>query len=247
MLPPSERNVPSTPEPSGLRRGRAPRVGGRSAVQARKRRAFAVAAMGFALPLATFLASSCSSPDPAALRFVERVPTPEAGAPETAAPGPAQPAATITAFTGAPTYVAPDGGGDSSDNENHGGDGNPAGQNCLDCHSVAGPGPHYLFGGTVWSDPDGGVPVPKAEVRITTPFGQELAKTYTNDDGNFWVLFQDGGIPAGSHAGVRNADNVQLMPDALKGSAEGSCQQSACHVIGAQGRIHLVLKDAGGT
>jgi hypothetical protein len=193
-------------------------------------------------------AAACSGPDPGAIEFIER--TRGGGPGEPGGPGPGDPDGggvdpdgPITPFSAAGPYAEP-ATTDPSDNPNHGGAGDPAGQNCLDCHiagGAAGEKP-WAIGGTIFTLAGaGGTPVARAEVRMVDPTGKEVLKTYSNDDGNFWVPAElvPGGIPAGSLIGVRNADKERLMSTALAGPDDGSCQRAGCHVTGAQGNVFL--------
>ncbi len=216
-----------------------------------------IAAM--AAPIASALLAACVAPDPGALTFVERARTsravsaaqPDSGS--TAAQGDddagdaAALAQAISAFSEAAPYAPPNPATPSSDNANHGGDGNPAGQDCMQCHGSAGPGPRWLVGGTVFDRAGaGGAPLAAVEVRIANPSGGELARAYTNADGNFWVPYPTvpagaEAIPSGSYVGIRDATRVRLMDAVLAGTNDGACQRAGCHVGGGgvEGRVHL--------
>lgn len=144
-----------------------------------------------------------------------------------------------TAFSGAPGYQP--GSGAATDRDEHMarfGSKDPAGHNCLDCHGKGGDaGTTFTYGGTVYGA-DGG-PASNVEIRVKEPDGT-FAATYSNTEGNFYYLASIGEpIEAGALVGVRNATDVQPMPDSLTGPNAGGCSQAGtCHG-GTQGKIHL--------
>jgi hypothetical protein len=106
-----------------------------------------------------------------------------------------------------------------------GGAGNdPAGSDCQTCHAAK-----WGFGGTVYTNAQGAARVAGAEVRIARPDGTELAKTYSDVDGNFWIPTIGGGIPANSRVGVRNATAKKIMAGVVSGAAGGACNSTNCH------------------
>lgn len=203
------------------------------------------------------IAAACSGPDPGAITFSERQRgissgdtgssgssgTGDGGASDGGSSGTdgGSSGGPVNAFTGAPAYAQP-ASTDPSDNAAHGGDGNPAGQDCMGCHGPnGGAGNKWGIGGTVYTNGMGAAPVANAEIRIVDPTGKEIAKTYSNADGNFWVdaAAIAGGIPNGSKVGVRNAARTRLMSTALTGNDDGGCQKGGCHVQGGVGRVYL--------
>lgn len=146
----------------------------------------------------------------------------------------------VTAFTGAAPFD-PAGASVGSSNvpASHPNGGNPAGVNCMTCHGPAGPAnAKWGIAGTVYTTAAGATPLAKANLRIVDAKGKELASVYSDPLGNFWADTIVGGIPAGSFVGVRNATVTKLMTTALAAKDSG-CQQAACHVAGAQGRVFL--------
>lgn len=200
------------------------------------------------------IAAACSGPDPGAITFSERqrgITSGDAGGSsgdpdgggttEAGVDGGGSSGGPVNAFTGAPAYAQP-ASTDPSDNAAHGGDGNPAGQDCMGCHGPnGGAGNKWGLGGTVYTNGMGAAPVANAEIRIVDPTGKEIAKTYSNADGNFWVESGSlqGGIPSGSKVGVRNAARTRLMSTALTGNDDGGCQKGGCHEQGGIGRVYL--------
>lgn len=211
---------------------------------------------GFALLAAVVGASalgglvSCSGGDPASLTFRERghqdsdlTGSGDKGsssggdASGGGAGGAVVDGGSVHAFSTAAAYAATS-PTDNSQNASHSNGGNPAGQNCMDCHVTGGAGPAWGIAGTVYTTTQGTVPVAQAEVRLVDAKGQELARTYSDDKGNFWSTSILGGIPKGAMIGVRTATSTKLMTAAL-GAQDGGCQKAGCHVQGGQGRISL--------
>jgi len=200
--------------------------------------------------------ASCSAADPSTVNFSERPkgqtgdltsggPAPDGGGAvdggsssggDAGTDGSAVP---ITAFDPKKAYNAAGAPVGDSQNAAHPNAGNPAGVNCMDCHSAAG-GANAKWGiaGTVYNSSAGTAPVAKAEVRVVDATGKELALVYSDDKGNFWADTIVGGIPAGSKVGVRNATVTKLMGTVLAAKDSG-CQQAGCHVAGSQGRVFL--------
>lgn len=204
--------------------------------------------------------SSCSSADPQTINFSERPRGPgeqasggpvvtadgggeggDGGGAEAGADGGSSGGTAITAFTGAKAYNGAGASVGSSQNGAHPNGGNPAGVNCMDCHSAAG-GANAKWGiaGTVYSSAAGATPVAKAEVRVVDAKGTELALVYSDALGNFWADTIVGGVPGGAKVGVRNATVTKLMGSALT-TQDAGCQRAAgCHVQGATpGRVFL--------
>ena len=202
--------------------------------------------------------ASCSAADPSTVNFSERPkgqtgdltsggPATDGGSSGTSGTSGGGEAGTdggssgapITAFDPKKAYDPAGAPVGDSQNAAHPNAGNPAGVNCMDCHSAAG-GANAKWGiaGTVYNSAAGTTPVAKAEVRIVDATGKELGLVYSDDKGNFWADTIVGGIPAGAKVGVRNATVTKLMGTALAAKDSG-CQQAGCHVAGAQGRVFL--------
>jgi hypothetical protein len=204
------------------------------------------------------LAAACSAADPSTVNFSER-PKGQTGDLTSGGPSPTDGGSSgtsgstsgeagtdggssgvpITAFDPKKAYNAAGAPVGDSANAAHPNMGNPAGVNCMDCHSAAG-GANAKWGiaGTVYNSSAGTTPVAKAEVRVVDATGKELALVYSDDKGNFWADTIVGGIPAGSKVGVRNATVTKLMSTTLAAKDSG-CQQTGCHVAGSQGRVFL--------
>jgi hypothetical protein len=80
-----------------------------------------------------------------------------------------------------------------------------------------------------------------AEVRIVDSKGALVLSAYSDELGNVWTDPVTGGIPAGSHVGIRNGTTMLLMSTTLGGPADGDCTKSACHGTGgaAGGKVFL--------
>jgi Flp pilus assembly protein TadG len=146
-------------------------------------------------------------------------------------------AMTANAFTGAPAYTPTTGTTTLNAAHNFAGNTpttNPAGQPCLTCHAVGGPGVEFMIGGTVWKDPGATTPAPQVEV-ATRDNGGISRSAYTDAYGNFFVLKADAGTFAPPvHPGVRDATNTRLMVGAID---DGSCNN--CHKTGGQTPINV--------
>lgn len=133
----------------------------------------------------------------------------------------------LPAFGSAGAQVSPG----NSTNSNHGGNGNPAGQACLDCHVTGGnaAGDQWAIAGTVYLDAAGNTPAGGAEVRVTTNEGVQLALVKADANGNFWVPKGNITIPPMSISAARTAAAAKTMASRLSGNADGSCNKTACH------------------
>ncbi len=196
-----------------------------------------------ALGCTSVAAVSCSAPDPGAITFAERV-----GAPlQPSGPGGS------TSSSGDGGGPAPDGGASSgapdpvfgttafayqnpglvANGANVAHAGTVVGKNCVQasCHAPGSP-KVWLIGGTVFDGPASTTTVAQAEVRVVDATGRELAKAYTDPNGNFWLekgALPD--IPANAKAGVRTATAVQRMGAGITGPTVG-CNNTGCHVDG---------------
>ena len=196
------------------------------------------------------LTTSCSAPDPGEVTFMERQKGVSSGDTN---PAPAPPPSTtdgggsstssttggpVTAFSGAPAYVATTPQDPTTvNNASHPANG-VKGINCADCHKQGGAGVKNV-GGTVFNDTTGATGVAQAEVRIVDSTGKEVAKTYSDANGNFWVDAVPNGIPSGAKVGVRNGTVTKLMGTALSGPDDGACNKAGCHGSGGVGQIYL--------
>lgn len=183
---------------------------------------------------------ACSSPDPGYLEFAERRGTldPAAVPSSTSNPGSSgSPDAGGTVDAGGPagdavfgtTTFAYQNPGQAANNADGAHGGTVEGKDCVvaGCHGNG--GKPWLFGGTVYNAATAGQTVAQAEVRIVDPTGKEVAKAYTDANGNFW--FDKGAltIPANSKVGVRTATKVARMATPL-GATGGGCNNAAgCH------------------
>jgi hypothetical protein len=186
---------------------------------------------------------SCSGPDPGTIVFAERA------GPLQASPTPG----TSSGGGGDGGTVGPtDGGGSSSggpdpifgttafayqnpgiaaNGQNAAHLGTVVGKNCVmaTCHAPGEP-KVWLIGGTVFDGPTSNTTVAQAEVRVVDPTGKELAKAYTDPNGNFWL--EKGALPNlpnNAMVGVRTATAVQRMGTALTGPTVGCNNAAGCH------------------
>ncbi|MGH7281982.1 MAG: carboxypeptidase-like regulatory domain-containing protein [Polyangiaceae bacterium] len=124
------------------------------------------------------------------------------------------------AFSGADPYVATLGASTlKSGHQNSFGTQNPAGHNCLSCHS-------FSFAGTVYSS--GTTPVAKAEVRVLDAMGAARS-TYTDANGNFF--FSGSNFLAPAMVGVRDGSNTALMVSTISSGACNSCHGASTAAI----------------
>lgn len=190
------------------------------------------------------LATACSGPDPAALTFQER-PTqgssgdapgggggggssggngPEGGTPQAEDP-----------IFGTSSFTYEDPGLIANEVPVHGG--SAEGRDCVvaGCHLEG--DKRWTFAGTIYSAAQGGEVVPKAEVRIVGPDGAEVARAYTDPNGNFW--FEGGEIPAGSRVGVRREGGTPRAMATLLQPTDGGCSadRANCHGTASTGRV----------
>jgi len=209
------------------------------------------------------LTLSCSAPDPGQVTFAERPhqgvesssgttsggSTSSSGVTPPGTDGGSSSGGTIDAFTGAAAYVKGAANGDSS-NTSHNiapiNNNNPAGNDCMTCHKIGGAaaGNPWVFGGTVYTTKGGNTAAPAGvEVRIVSATGTELASTYTDAQGNFWIdQLKDNSltIPAGAKVGIRDGASQQPMLTVLA-AGQGGCQSTGCHVPGAGATGHIGL------
>lgn len=191
------------------------------------------------------VSSSCSGPDPGAIEYRERART-DLGTSSGVNPGDggsgdeggaADPVFGTTSFT--PGQPPAPGRANTAAQGTHPANG-VAGESCFQtgCHGPGEPGPDWAMAGTVYSTLTGGATVAGAEIRISGPDGTEYAKTYSDEDGNFWIDKPvSGDIPANSRVGVRNANNKMIMLATVTGNAGSACHAAGCHT--PQMRIYL--------
>ncbi len=205
-----------------------------------------VAVLGLGCAGAAALA--CSGPDPGSITFAER----RAGFEST--PGGSSNSSTSGGADGGAT---PDAGGSSSGTtndpifgttpfayQNPGQNANGAnaahqgtveGKDCYmsGCHGPTGAvGPQWLIGGTVYADATGNTTIAQAEVKVVDGTGKEIAKAYTDANGNFWMDKGAATLPAGSKVGVRTATKSKAMATTLA-AGQGNCNNATgCHTKG---------------
>jgi hypothetical protein len=121
-------------------------------------------------------------------------------------------------FLGAPAYTFQV--GPSSRHAGHGGNGNPAGRPCINCHNPGGTGKPFLFAGTVSGT--AGV-----DVRVRESRGRVL-NARTDADGNFFFRLEQ--APAcfefPLRGGIRTSRGEKSMPQTQR---YGNC--NGCHVL----------------
>ncbi len=193
---------------------------------------------------------SCSAPDPSVVGFVERpspegtrdpgqrpatpdsgAPAPEAGTP----PSDAGPGTDPIFGTSAFAYVSPGVAANGAANAHNG---TVEGKDCLmsGCHGSGSNRP-WVFGTTVYSASTGGTVVAKAEVRIVGPNGAEVAKAYTDANGNVWFSQAGTTIPAGSRVGVRKEGGMPRAMNTPLQADGGACNRASCHGANGTGRV----------
>lgn len=105
-----------------------------------------------------------------------------------------------------------------------GGDGNPAGSRCVNCHNPGGAGRPFLFAGTVRQRDAAAEPTPW-QVVVREAFGRVLTSS-ADQDGNFF--FDLASAPACAslplRAAVRDATSSRAMPEPQR---SGNC--NGCH------------------
>ena len=140
----------------------------------------------------------------------------------------------LPAFKNAPAYVATL--GQSANNANHGGGGNPPSHDCFTCHVAGGGGAGQEMQVAGYIGNGAGAPVAKAEVRVADAQGNAILQggpIYTDANGYFHLL---GTALAGGpyYVGVRTATSVGMVGTI----SAGGCGAQACHG-GTQGDIHV--------
>lgn len=142
------------------------------------------------------------------------------------------------AFTGATAYAATQPPTRAVQYHQNGNVGVTPGKNqdCLSCHKMGGPGPVFLFAGTVFQDQNGTTPAAAKEIRVRGSDGKAFS-THSDSDGNFWYEPAVGeAIAFPMQAGVRDATNTALMTTTQTAS---SCNASGCHDGTTQAYLHL--------
>ncbi len=192
--------------------------------------------------------TSCTAPDPAAISFAER----PGSVGEVQGNGSTTSSSTSTSssssggeagadpiFNGAAfAYVDPGQKANDASPANHAG--NVEGKDCVSagCHLNAGT-IGWLFAGTLYSASQGGTTIPKGEIKIVGPDNAEIAKAYTDANGNFWIAAGGKTIPAGSKVGVRKeGGQVKTMATPIA-NADASCNANRgnCHGTASQGKV----------
>ena len=114
--------------------------------------------------------------------------------------------------------------------------GDASGKDCVvtGCHLGT-----WGFGGTLYSNAAGAARVAGAEVRISGPDGTLYLNTYSDVDGNFWILGPGTPIPANSRVGVRNATKKMNMAGTITTPQAGCSQLGTCHGSATPGRVYL--------
>ena len=203
------------------------------------------------------LTLSCSAPDPGEVTFIERshagdtqsssgdtssssssTSSSSSSTSSTSSTSSSSSSGTPTdAFAGAPAFGAPATNPNTSNQNAHGTNPNPAGRDCLSCHNAAnGNAPIWSFAGTVYDT--AGNAVAGAEVRAIDKTGKASKLIYTDALGNFWC---DDTTFVPLKVGVRNATKMMQMGTLLDATKnDQSCQRSTCHNSpGGQAKISL--------
>lgn len=105
------------------------------------------------------------------------------------------------------------------------------GEDCLMCHYQGGGGPPFTYGGTLYADLAGTLPVEGATIHMIDALGTDT-RTTSAANGNFWsydlVTF-----PVVAFGSMCPAVTPMVTP---VGDADGSCNKSGCHTGGF--RVH---------
>jgi hypothetical protein len=197
------------------------------------------------------LSSGCKGPDPGAITFAERAGA--AGEPQGTGNGSTSSGsagATSSGTSGttpvgdtifgaaAFNYVNP---GVTANAANAAHANTVEGKNCIVAGCHLGGNKPWLFGGTIYTAANGGVTVPKAEIRIIGPDNTEVGRTFTDGNGNYWLEAQPGQtIPAGSFVGVRKEGGTMTMKMATPiSNADAGCSENRANCHGAtQGKVY---------
>ena len=102
---------------------------------------------------------------------------------------------------------------------------NPAGRDCMTCHSAAGPATQFAFAGTAYTSAAGTTPAADVEVRVVDSAGKEQGSAHSDSDGNFWVPSTTA-LPSTAITGARNATTTVKMIS----NATAPC--NTCHAAG---------------
>lgn len=184
---------------------------------------------------------ACTGPDPGAITFAER---PGGGGDIQAAPTSTTPVSAPDAGKGHPifgnlafAYTDPGviANTASADHPNQ----KVEGEDCVKAGCHLDKGPSWMFAGTVYATAGGGATVAEAEIKIVDGAGNEVGKTYTDKNGNFW-LEKAGGIPAGSRVGVRKAAGSPMTMSTPLNPTDRSCNTvGTCHGSATTGKIYV--------
>jgi hypothetical protein len=192
--------------------------------------------------------TACTGPDPSAITFSERpgedapADPPEGSSTSSGSSGEAPPpGGEADPIFGATTLQWTDPGLVANTQAIHGGP--VEGKDCVvaGCH-LGGTKP-WLMGGTIYNAAQNGTTVAKAEIRIVGPDGAEVAKAYTDANGNYWLGAAEGvTIPANSKVGVRREGGAgtKMMATAL-GPTDSGCNanRANCHGTAATGKVFV--------
>ncbi len=197
--------------------------------------------------------TACTAPDPGAITFAERS-TQGTGEPQgssgtsgtsgTSGDGDSGTATPPDPIFGSTPFAYEDPGVTANDaNDAHAN--TVEGKDCRDgCHvegGVAAAKP-WVFGGTVYSTAQGGQTVPKAEIKIVGPNGEDIGNAYTDPNGNFWLEKAGTTIPAGSKVGVRKeGGRTMFMATPLQPEDSGcNANRANCHGTAATGKVYAL-------
>ena len=143
--------------------------------------------------------------------------------------------ATTTAFTGAGAYASNKPATSAVTYHNNNGVGvTPGlGVDCLSCHKNGGPGVEFLFGGTVFQDKAGTMPLADVEVRVLG--SDNLGYTaHSDNDGNYWFKKGATGIAFPAMCGARTSTQTVLMSGNITVS---NC--NGCHDTNTTDALHV--------
>lgn len=195
--------------------------------------------------------TACTAPDPGAITFAERS-TQGTGEPQgssgtsgtsgTSGDGDSGTATPPDPIFGSTPFAYEDPGVKTSEVASHGGP--VSGQDCFTCHVAGGAAPDklWVFGGTVYTAAQGGQTVPKAEIKIVGPNGEDVGSAYTDETGNFWLEKAGTTIPAGSKVGVRKEGGRTMFMATPLQPGDGGCNSSAgtCHGSAVTGKVYAL-------
>jgi hypothetical protein len=152
-----------------------------------------------------------------------------------AADAPVDTGGTTTAFTGAGAYASnkPATSAVTYHTNNNVGVTPGLGVDCLSCHKNGGAGVEFLFGGTVFQDKAGTMPLADVEVRVLGSDNNGYT-AHSDNDGNYWFKKGATGIAFPAMSGARTSAQTVLMSGNITVS---NC--NGCHDTNTTDALHV--------